>query len=599
MHNQFSQILATLGKSHTPTLEPNAPTLAITTRSGITTHDPAYPNQPSSAHAVTNETAAEEEVPTKKANPITLNPETPLSSTLHHPSKSSNVPFPSRLRKQKKDDEREKFLSIFKHININLPFMEALNQMPKGDKVLKDLLSNKAKIENASSSVTFSEECSADIHKNLPQKKGVPKLHITMSYWNYSKLKLTKMSIQLADRPIKYPMATARAVIDVHDGKLSLRVGEEIVTFNIGKSIKFASSQDDCLYFADHTYKLVQEQWDDTLDHDCNWIDNKEKDDAEEVLKSHKKAIAWGIYDIKGIDLSFCTHKILIKEVYKPCVQPQRRLNPNMNEVVKKEVIKLLDAGIIYPISDSPWVSPVQVVPKKGDMIVVRNEKNELIPQRTITGWRVCIDYMKLHDATRKDYFPFPFIDQMLERLEKTTFTCRYATFAYRRMSFGLCNAPTTFQRCMMAIFHALIKDHVEVFMDDFSIFRSSFDHCIVLGHKISRTGIEVDRVKIKAISKLSHPTNVKSIRSFLGHAGFYRRFRKDFSKITRPMTQLLMKDVKFEFSVECVEAFETLKKELTKAPIMVKPNWSLPFELMYDASDYVVGAVLGQRSGK
>ncbi|KAG8501079.1 hypothetical protein CXB51_003200 [Gossypium anomalum] len=160
-----------------------------------------------------------------------------------------------------------------------------------------------------------------------------------------------------------------------------------------------------------------------------------------------------------------------MEDEYKPCVQAQRRLNPNMKEVVKAEVIKLLDAGIIYPISDSSWVNPVQVVPKKGGMTVVTNEKNKLIPTRTVTGWRVCIDYRKLNDAMRKDHFPLPFIDQMLERLsghmyycfldglsgyfqipiapedqEKMTFTCPYDTFAYLRMPFGLCNAPATFQ---------------------------------------------------------------------------------------------------------------------------------------------------------
>ncbi|GKB66865.1 putative nucleotidyltransferase, ribonuclease H [Tanacetum coccineum] len=223
-----------------------------------------------------------------------------------------------------------------------------------------------------------------------------------------------------------------------------------------------------------------------------------------EVLRNHKGAIAWSIADIKGIDSSFCTHKILMEDEFKPSVQPQRRVNPNIKEVVKKEVIKLLDAGLIYPISDSPWVSPVQVVPKKGGMTVVKNEKDELIPQRTVTGWRVCIDYHKLNNATRKDHFPLPFIDQMLERLagheyycfldgfsgyfqipiapedqEKTTFTCPYGTFAYKRMPFGLCNAPATFQRCMTAIFHELIEDSMEVFMDDFSVFGSSFDHCL------------------------------------------------------------------------------------------------------------------------
>ncbi|GJV85698.1 reverse transcriptase domain-containing protein [Tanacetum coccineum] len=145
------------------------------------------------------------------------------------------------------------------------------------------------------------------------------------------------------------------------------------------------------------------------------------KDDEKEallkVLKSHKRAIAWKITDIKGIDPRFCTHKILMEEDYKPTVQSQRRVNPKIHEVIKKEVIKLLDARMIYPISDSPWVSPIHCVPKKGGITVVANEDNELIPTRLVTGWRVCIDYRKLNEATRKDHFPLPFMDQMLERL--------------------------------------------------------------------------------------------------------------------------------------------------------------------------------------
>nr|GEU48047.1 reverse transcriptase domain-containing protein [Tanacetum cinerariifolium] len=133
------------------------------------------------------------------------------------------------------------------------------------------------------------------------------------------------------------------------------------------------------------------------------------------VLKSHKRAIAWKISDIKGIDPRFCTYKILMEDNYKPAVQSQRRVNPKIHDVIKKEVIKLLDAGMIYPIFDSPWVSPIYCVPKKGGMTVVANENNELIPMRLVTGWRVCIDYRKLNDATRKDHFPLPFMDQMLE----------------------------------------------------------------------------------------------------------------------------------------------------------------------------------------
>nr|GFC48673.1 reverse transcriptase domain-containing protein [Tanacetum cinerariifolium] len=188
------------------------------------------------------------------------------------------------------------------------------------------------------------------------------------------------------------------------------------------------------------------------------------------VLKSHKRAIAWKLSDIKGIDPDICTHKILMEEDFEPAVQNQRRVNPKFHDVIKQEVLKLLDAGLIYLISDSPWVSPVHCVPKKGGFTAVENEENELILTRLVTRWRVCIDYRKFNEATRKDLFPLPFMDQMLERLarnqyycfldgfsgyfqipidpkdqEKTTFTYPYGMFAYHRIPFGICNAPGTF----------------------------------------------------------------------------------------------------------------------------------------------------------
>ncbi|GKD36658.1 DNA-directed DNA polymerase [Tanacetum coccineum] len=296
-------------------------------------------------------------------------------------------------------------------------------------------------------------------------------------------------------------------------------------------------------------------------------LKDKEKPALLKVLKSHKRAIAWKISDIKGIDPRFCTHKILMEDDFKLAVQHQRRVNPKIYEVIKKEVIKLLDVGLIYPIFDSPWVSPVHCVPKKGGMTVIENKDNKLIPTRLVTGWRICIDYGKLNDSTSKDHFPLPFMDQMLERLagneyycfldrfseyfqipidpqdqEKTTFTCPYGTFAYRRMPFGLCNAPGTFQRCMMAIFHDMIEKTMEVFMDDFSIFEDSFSSCIsnldkmlkwckdtnlvlnwekchfmvkegiVLGHKISKSKIEVDRAKVDVIAKLPYLTSINGV---------------------------------------------------------------------------------------
>ncbi|GJU41864.1 reverse transcriptase domain-containing protein [Tanacetum coccineum] len=263
-------------------------------------------------------------------------------------------------------------------------------------------------------------------------------------------------------------------------------------------------------------------------------LSEENKNKLVSIPKNHKQAFAWKTTNIPGIYPSFCKHKIQLLEDKKPVVQKQRRLNPNMQEVVNKEIVKLLDTGIIYPIADSPWVG-----------------------------------------------------------------------------------------ECMLAILHDMIEESIEVFMDDFSVFGNSFDHClinldkmlqrckdanlvlnsekchfmvkegIVLGHKVSGAGLEVDKAKIDVISKLPSPTNVKGIRSFLGHAGFYRRFIKDFSKITCPLTKLLEKDTSLKFNDECHKAFNSLKEKLTSTPVIVSPNWNLPFELICDASDFVVGAVL------
>ncbi|CAN6725983.1 unnamed protein product [Malus baccata var. baccata] len=278
----------------------------------------------------------------------------------------------------------------------------------------------------------------------------------------------------------------------------------------------------------------------------------QEDDKLVRVLREYKTAIGSTLADIKGISPTTCMHCILLEEGSKTSREAQCRLNPPMMEVVKKEIIKLLDCGVIYPINDSYWVSPVQCVPKKSGVNVVTNAENELVPTRIQTGWRVCIDYRKLNATTRKHHFPLPFIDQMLERLagyafycfldgysgynqivitpedqEKITFTCPFGTFAYHCMPFGLCNAPATFQRC------------------------------------------------------------------------FYRRFIKKFSKVSQPLYRLLQKDVAFDFNKECTASFKQLKELLTTSPIIVPPDWSLHFELMCDASDYDLGAVLGQRNDK
>nr|GEU75453.1 reverse transcriptase domain-containing protein [Tanacetum cinerariifolium] len=262
------------------------------------------------------------------------------------------------------------------------------------------------------------------------------------------------------------------------------------------------------------------------------------KDDENEallkVLKSYKRAIAWKITDIKGVDPRFCTHKILMEDDLKLTVQHQRRVSPKIHEVIKKEVIKLLDAGLIYPISDSPWVSHVHCVPKKGGMTVVENKNNDLIPTRLVTGWCVCIDYQKLNDATRKDHFPLPFMDQMLKRLAGIEFYYFLAVFL---SIFKSQLIPKTRKRPLST-----------VLMEHFLI-----EECLCNAH----------------------------------------------GTFQRPMTHLLEIETPFVFSKECIDAFDNLKKKLTEAPILVVLDWNLPFELMCDASDFAIGAVLGQRKTK
>ncbi|RVW22903.1 Retrovirus-related Pol polyprotein from transposon 17.6 [Vitis vinifera] len=329
-------------------------------------------------------------------------------------------------------------------------------------------------------------------------------------------------------------------------------------------------------------------------------LTSDQEDSLVGVLRKCKKAIGWQISDLKRISPLVCTHHIYMEEDAKPVRQPQRRLNPHMQEVVRGEVLKLLQAGIIYPISDSLWVSPTQVVPKKSGITVIQNEKGEEVSTRPTSGWRVCIDYRRLNSVTRKDHFPLPFMDQVLERVsghhfycfldgysgyfqieidledqEKTTFTCPFGTFAYRRMPFGLCNVPATFQRCMLSIFSDMVERIMEVFMDDITVYGSSYEECLLHLEAV----LHRYKAKMELIVKLPPPTNVKGIRQFLGHVGFYRRFIKDFSKISKPLCELLVKDAKFVWDENFQKSFVELKQFLTTAPIVRAPNWKLPFE--------------------
>nr|GEX85119.1 reverse transcriptase domain-containing protein [Tanacetum cinerariifolium] len=277
---------------------------------------------------------------------------------------------------------------------------------------------------------------------------------------------------------------TDRALIDVHKGELTLCIRNEAITYNLDQTSRYSANYNqmtankidvicevysqEVLGFSDVTVSGNPTPFDDLIvsttsptltpfgDSDFLLFEEADaffdlEDDPnlrefnpfyydpkgdilllEAILNSeplppipnHEQYMPSFKKELKGINLKFCTHKILMEEDYKPAIQHQRRVNPKIHDVIKKEVEKLLDAGMIYPISDSPWVSPIHCVPKKGGFTVVENEENELILTRLVTGWRVCIDYCKLNEATRKDHFPLSFMDQMLERLSGNEYYC-------------------------------------------------------------------------------------------------------------------------------------------------------------------------------
>ncbi|CAN6544182.1 unnamed protein product [Malus baccata var. baccata] len=582
-----------------------------------------------------------------------------VSNSVHTNVFPSNVPFPSRFMQTKKEEAEKDILETFRKVQVNIPLLDAIKQVPRYAKFLKELCTTRKRM-STKEVVKVGENVSAILQRKLPPKCKDPGSFTipcvigntrfesamldlgasinVMPYSIYASMNLGALKndgviIQLADRSNAYPkgvledvlvqvnnlvfpadfyvlemdesdhapslpillgrpfMKTARTKIDVYSGTLSMEFDGDVVNFNLSDSIKYLSDDHSC-FSIDIIDSLAQGYLDDLNDDalekvitrgmelktkgaDCMHahgiqdsfhavppseellevvaalesspkLDGKytnresipistnkllpsiiqapvlelkplpshlkyiflgenetlpaiisssltaqEEEKLLRVLKEFKSALGWTLADIKGISPTTCMHHIFLEEGAKPTREAQRRLNPPMMEVVKKEIIKLLDCGVIYPISDSRWVSPVQCVPKKSGVTVVANAENELVPQRIQTGWRVCIDYRKLNTTTRKDHFPLPFIDQMLER------------------------------------------------------------------------------------------------------------FIKDFSKVAQPLCRLLQKEVAFEFTKECTESFKQLKELLTTAPIIVPPDWSLPFELMCDASDYALGAVLGQRKDK
>ncbi|CAN6544184.1 unnamed protein product [Malus baccata var. baccata] len=537
-----------------------------------------------------------------------------LPSNVPFPSRF--VPFPSRFMQMKKEEAEKDILETCRKVQVNIPLLDAIKQVPRYAKFLKELCTTRKRMSTKEVVKGYLEDLNKDVLEKVITQ-GVECKNKGADFMHTHGIQESSYAVPPSEDLIEVVAALESS--PKLDGKYTNRESIPISTNKLLPSIIQAPILELKPLPSHLKYIFLGEN--ETLPAIISSsLTAQEEEKLLRVLKEFKSALGWTLADIKGISPTTCMHHIFLEEGAKPTREAQRRLNPPMMEVVKNEIIKLLDCGVIYPISDSRWVSPIQCVPKKSGVTVVENAENELVPMRIQTGWRVCIDYRKINATTRKDHFPLPFLDQMLERLaghsfycfldgysgynqiviapddqEKTTFTCPFGTFAYRRMPFGLCNAPATFQRCMVSIFSDYVEKIIEIFMDDFSVFGDSFDKCLDNLTLI----LKLDKSKVDLVRYLPSSTSVREVRSFLGHAGFYRRFIKDFSKIAQSLCRLLQKDVSFEFNEACEKAFKHLKELLTTAPIITPPDWSIPFELMCDASDYALGAVLGQRKHK
>nr|GEU92040.1 reverse transcriptase domain-containing protein [Tanacetum cinerariifolium] len=674
---------------------PKSDLKAITTRSGVSydgpeaTKDTMNPTNNGNTEDV-QPRAVQSESPVSTSKPVTSLISKPAIAPVSvlKPNPKASISYPSRrndeMNREKANNQIKKFYQVFKDMSLEISFDDALILMPKFASTLKALIRNKEKLSMAECLALADLGASINlmpfsVWKRLPLPDLTP----------------TCMTLELADRSISRPVGVAedvyvkvgsfhfsadfivvdfdaaprvplilgrsflkteRALIDVFDGELTLRVGKEAITFNLDKTLRYSAN------YSDMTAKRI-----DVIDLACEEYSQEVLSFSDTISSGNPTSYYDLIVSVTSPTLTpFENSDFLLEEVdaflsiedeptsfefHQSYLDPEGDillleafLNdypslplPNQRNYlpeVRKE-LKICEAKSNKSSVDEPPVVELKVLPphleyaflegddklpiiiakdlsieektalitvlkshkraiawKLSDIKVVENEDNELILTRLVMGWRVCIDYHKLNEATRKDHFPLPFMDQMLERLagnqyycfldgfssyfqipidpkdqEKTTFTCLYGTFAYCRMPFGICNAQGTFQRCMIAIFHDMIEKTMEVFMDDFSVFGNSFQSClshlermlkrcedtnlslnwekshfmvkegIVLGHKISKQGIEVDKAKVDVISKLPHPKTVK--------------------------------------------------------------DWDMPFELMCDANDFAIGAFLGQRQDK
>nr|GEU35375.1 reverse transcriptase domain-containing protein [Tanacetum cinerariifolium] len=407
-------------------------------------------------------------------------------------------------------------------------------------------------------------------------------------------------------------LRTGRALIDVYGEEITHRVNDESVTFNLNQTMRYSSTYDDNSVNRIDVIDIACEEYtQDVLDFKYNsksgnptLVSNpslsketKSEFCKEPIVNSSSPTLTpfeKSDFLLEKIE-DFLKDESIPTRIKDSCYDPEgdifyleKLLNDDPYQLPPMDLKQAEETKTKSAIEEPPELELKKLPSHLEYAFLKETDKLPVIIAMNLKDdeKEALLKVLKSHKQWIIGLFLNP--DRSQDQ-EKTTFTCPYGTFAYRHIPLGLCNAPDKMlKRCEDTNLvlnwekcHFMCKER------------------IVLGHKISKFEIEVDRAKVDVIAKLPHPTTVKGVRSFLGHAGFYRRFIQDFSKIARPMTHLLEKETPFMFFKDCIDVFETLKKKLTEALILVVPDWNLPFKLMCDASDFTIGAVLGQRKTK
>nr|GEX47029.1 reverse transcriptase domain-containing protein [Tanacetum cinerariifolium] len=490
----------------------------------------------------------------------------PISAPM--PNLKPSIPYPSRPDNERRHDQAneqiEKFYEIFKDMSLEISFTDALILMPKFASTLKALIGNKEKLSEMDRTL-MNEHCSAVILNKLPKKLGDPnKFLIPCEFLGMDEC----LALADLDRSVSKPISIAkdvlvkidRALIDVHKGELTLCIENESITYNLDQTLRYSANYDQMTANKIDVTDMAYEEY------------------SQEVL---------GFFDVTASGNLTPSNDPIVSTT-----------SPTLTPFGDSDFLLFEDADAFLGLEDdpdSPKVNP-SYYDLEGDILLLKAIMNsEPVP-------------------------PLPNHEQSMPSFNNELKACEANTiksFVDEPPEVELKDLPPHLEYAFLESDNKLPT--MEVFMDDFSIFGNSFKNClsrldkmlqrcentklclnwekshfmvkdgIVLGHKIFKNGIEVDKAKVDIITKLPHPTTVKGVRSFLGHTGFYRRFIKDFSKISRPMTHLLEKNTPFIFFEDCIKAFQTLKKKLTEAPILIAPNWDLPFELMCDASDFAI----------